>query len=49
MDFLHKILKDFVCIFSTFPILSETEAEDKNNLENYSYWLWPLNIKIIKH
>ena len=30
MDFLHKILKDFVCIFSTFSILNVIEAYWKN-------------------
>ena len=36
-DFLHKISKDFVCIFSNTSILSEIEAKSKSNLENDLY------------
>jgi hypothetical protein len=39
-DFLHKISKDFVCIFQIFWIFSEIEAEWTNNLENQLHWLW---------
>ena len=33
-DFLHKISKDFVCIFQIFQFFSEIEAERKSNSEN---------------
>jgi hypothetical protein len=36
-DFLHKILKDFVCIFQIFWFFSEIEAQWKSNLENHLY------------
>jgi hypothetical protein len=35
MDIIHKISKDFVCIFQTFQFFGEIEAKQKSNLENY--------------
>ena len=32
-DFLHKISKYYVCIFSNISIFSEIEAKWKSNLE----------------
>ena len=36
-DFLHKISKDFVSIFSNTSIFSQIEAKRKSNLENHLY------------
>jgi hypothetical protein len=35
--FLHKILKDFVCIFQIYQFFSEIEARWKSNLDNHLY------------
>ena len=42
MDFLNKILRDFVCIFSTFSILNVFEAEWKNHFKKHLYSFYPL-------
>ena len=48
-NFLNKILKDFVCIFSIFSILNAIEAGQKSNWKNHLLSFSPLNIKMYVH
>jgi hypothetical protein len=45
-DILHKILKDFVCIFQILRFFSEIEAQWKSNLEYFRSRRWGSSLTV---
>ena len=38
-----------MCIFQRFRFLLKLEPNEKNNLENHLFWLWPWQIKMSEY